>query len=394
MIFLKTLLSLLFSLYSFLSIGNSNNKDCFKAFLDENYNERSMKEHLESIKERGYPKELSNILISDFEGSTDVGLRGMIGRILGAYRIARNNKKRVVSLMIQTLNKDNTHYLERKGMVQGLGFLLRPEDQTAINELVKFLRDSSSAVRKETAVSLGKIKPKDESIEKALIERAKDSKEKIFVREAVIETLGEIIDPNNNKAIWDIHELLTDPESRIRKAASSALRKIDSNIYAVVQSLNIQELYQRHIEEKNKKFHNAPSPFGSWFAVRVFLAIHKKGYFVVPEFEFAANKTVTRTSKQRPYRIDLVVIGSGGKKLAVECDGNQHEYEENKENDMRRESELKSFGWEFYRIKHNNFYSQPDQVLEGLWMKMEEIGIKPFTKNKSFRRWPFRRFKK
>jgi len=61
-------------------------------------------------------------------------------------------------------------------------------------------------------------------------------------------------------------------------------------------------LYQRHIEEKNKKHYNAPKPFGSWFAVCVFLAIHKKGYFVIPEFEFAAEKEVSYISGSKPYR--------------------------------------------------------------------------------------------
>ena len=296
--------------------------------------------------------------------------------------------------MIQTLNNKDAHYLERKGMAQGLGYLLKPEDRTEIRELAKALRDSSSAVRKETVVSLGKIKPKDEKdIEKELIKMAKNPKEADFVREAAIKALGEIIKPESFKEIWEMYELLTDTNSNIRQAASSALRQVDSNIYAIVQSLDIQELYQRHIAEKNKKHYNAPKPFGSWFAVRIFLAIHKKGYFVIPEFEFAAKKTVSYTSGSKPYRIDLVIIGSDGKKLAVECDGRQHENDNIKQEDIKRQQELESFDWEFWRISQKSFYSQPVQTLEKLWKKLDETGIQPFSESKK-KKFFFRKRKK
>ena len=380
-------LPLFFILYSFCLYGNSddtkNKKNCFRAFLNENYNETSMTEHLSLIKERGYPEKLSDVLLTEFDKDTDFAFRGMIGRVLGENRLARKNKKKVVSLMIQTVTNRDTHYLERKGMVQGLGHLLKPEDKKEIRELSKALEDSSSAVRKETAISLGRIKPKDEKeIEKKLIKMVNNTKEKDFVREAAVEALGEIISPGSFNEIWKIYDLLTDTNPNIRKVASSALRKIDSNIYTIVQSLDIQELYQRHIEEQDKQHYNAPKPFGSWFAVRVFLAIHKKGYFVIPEFEFAANKTVSYTSGSKPYRIDLVIIGPGGKKLAVECDGRQHEYNSIKEKDAERQKELENFGWEFWRISQKSFYSQPDQTLEKLWKKLDEIGIQPFLEEK------------
>lgn len=352
-----------------------------------------MNDHLSLIKERGYPTEVSKILIDYFYEGKDFALRGMIGRILGKNRLAKDNKKKVVSLMIKTLNDQNAHYLERKGMVQGLGYLLKPGNQTEIRELAKALKDSSATVRIETAVSLGKIKPEGEKdIERDLIEMAKNPKEKDFVRIAAIEALGEIIKPESSKEIWEMYGLLTDPNSKIRQAASSALRQVDSNIYAIVQSLDIQELYQKHIEDKNKKHFSAPKPFGSWFEVRIFLAIHKKGYFVIPEFEFAAKKTVSYTSGSKPYRIDLVVIGSGGKKLAVECDGRQHENDSVKQEDIKRQQELESFGWEFWRISQKSFYSQPDQTLEELWQKLDETGIQPFSESKK-RKFFFRKRK-
>ena len=175
-----------------------------------------------------------------------------------------------------------------------------------------------------------------------------------------------------------MYELLTDTSPNIRKATSFALRKINPSIYPIFQSIKIQELYQKHIEEKNKEPSNAPKPFGSWSEVRIFLAIHKRGYFVIPQFEVVADKTISYRS--RPYRIDLVIIGSVGKKLAVEFDGSQHE--NNKQKDKERQKRLKSFGWEFLRIQKKDFYSQPDRSLEKLWKKLDEMEIKPISETK------------
>ena len=300
--------------------------------------------------------------------------------------------------MLQTLNNKDEHYLKRKGMVQGLGYLLKPENQKEIRELAKALKDSSSVVKKETVISLGKIKPKGEKeIEQELIKIAKNQNEEDFLRKAAINTLGEIIKPESSQEIWEIYELLIDPDFNIREAASSALRKIDSNIYEIVQSVDIQELYQKHIKRReNKEFFNSPppKPFESWFEVRIFLAIHKKGYFVIPQFEFAANKTIHKRSGQKPYRIDLVIIGSGGKKLAVECDGSQHESDNIKQVDVKRQKKLESFGLRFWRISEKNFYSQPDQTLERLWEKLDEEGIQPFSESKRRKFFLWRKKKK
>lgn len=124
--------------------------------------------------------------------------------------------------------------------------------------------------------------------------------------------------------------------------------------------------------------------FLNWNAPQI--GVVEKTSCVIPEFEFAANKTVSYTSGSKPYRIDFVIIGHDGKKLAVECDGRQHEYNSIKEGDEKRQKELESFGWEFWRISQKSFYSQPDQTLEKLWKRLDEIGIQPFSgqKRKNF----------
>ena len=316
--FLKKFLLLFFIFSSLFVFGDSRNRgkchEVFSNFLVENYNEKIMHEHLRLIKERGYPTEISKTLIDMFEQNTDVGLRGMIGRVLGEYRLARYNRKKVVSLMIQALNDKDAHYLERVGMAEGLGYLLKPTDEIEIRELAKALKNSFPEVRRETALSLRRIR-------------------------------------SNNEYK-----------------------------YEVVQSVQIQELYRRHIKEKKKKSENAPDPFDSWFEARVFLVVHKKGYFVIPQFEAIGNREVFDNIE--PYYIDLVIIGPNGKKLAVELDGNHHENDSVRRNDRKRQKKLESVGLEFYRISYKDFDSQPDQTLKKLWKKLDDMGIKPFSESK------------
>ena len=383
--FFKKSLFLILIVFPLSLFGNSDKKGkCFQVFLKNNYDEKNMHEHLGLIKKRGYPTEVSNSLLKMFNQSKDAGVRGMIGRVLGEYRLARYNRKKIVSLMVEILNDEEAFYLERKGMAQGLGYLLKPTDEIEIKELAEVLNDRSASVRKETVVALGRIKPENEKdIERILIEIATDFNEEDFVREASISALREIISPTRFKKIVKKYKLPTNANLKIQQATSFALENASLNNkykYEVIQTTKIRDLYEKHIEEKNKEPSNAPKPFGSWSEVRIFLAIHKRGYFVIPQFEVVADKTISYRS--RPYRIDLVIIGSEGKKLALEFDGNQHENEDIKQEDKGRQKQIENIGWKFWRIKQRDFTSHPDQTLEKLWEKLDEIEIKPISETK------------
>lgn len=370
-----------------------SSRSLFKRFLETNYSERGMRNHLGFIRQRDYPSKMSKTLINEFENSKDPAFRGMILKTLGEKRLAARNKKKIVSLMIEYFHPGR-HYLERKGAVQGLGYLLKPTEQKEIGKLAEGLDDSSASVRQQTALSLGRIKPRDNrDIEQRLIEIAVNPKEEVFVREASLRVLKEIKPKVNKEIQRQLFEMAKNPDEQtsIKKLSSEVLDISQAThtattniyIYSKVELRFIEDLYRRHMDEKNKQHYNAPKPFGSWFAVRVFLAIHKKGYFVIPEFEFAANKTISRSSGQKPYRIDLVVWGESGRKLAIECDGRQHKRIQKE--DQQRQEELESFGWEFWRISQRDFYSQPNQTLENLWKKLDEIKINPVSKNDSYR---------
>lgn len=102
----------------------------------------------------------------------------------------------------------------------------------------------------------------------------------------------------------------------------------------------------------------------SAFSYEVGNLIIDKGYNVIPEYE-----TIGR-------RIDLVVQGENAR-LAVECDGDQYHTLEKFDEDYAREQQLRRAGWVFWRITGSSFYLNKDYALDGLWRKLEELGIEP-----------------
>lgn len=100
-----------------------------------------------------------------------------------------------------------------------------------------------------------------------------------------------------------------------------------------------------------------PKPFESWFEVDVFNDIVARGYKVIPQYEVARGK----------YRIDLVCVLSNGTKIAIECDGDKFHGAEQYENDLIRERVLVRCGWQFFRVRGGEYYSDRLGSMEPLW---------------------------
>jgi len=76
-------------------------------------------------------------------------------------------------------------------------------------------------------------------------------------------------------------------------------------------------------------------------------------------------------------RIDLVVEGLDGRRLAVECDGVTHHGPEQWEDDWSRQLMLERLGWKFYRIRSSAYYRGPDRTIGELMAILEDMGITP-----------------
>lgn len=108
----------------------------------------------------------------------------------------------------------------------------------------------------------------------------------------------------------------------------------------------------------------AESPFES--AVAKDLA--GRGYHLVQQWQVGA------------YRIDMVAV-YGGKKVAIECDGDRYHSSETKiREDMERQTILERLGWQFIRIRGSEYYRSPDKTMDRVVSEMNEVGILPEDK--------------
>ncbi|MEA4820754.1 MAG: DUF559 domain-containing protein, partial [Erysipelotrichales bacterium] len=107
----------------------------------------------------------------------------------------------------------------------------------------------------------------------------------------------------------------------------------------------------------DRKIGNQPEPYDSWFEVDVHNDIINRGYKVIPQYKVANGK----------YRIDLVALLSNGTKIAIECDGDKFHGAEQFKADIMRQKDLERCGWQFYRIRGCEYYSNRDRALENLW---------------------------
>jgi very-short-patch-repair endonuclease len=83
------------------------------------------------------------------------------------------------------------------------------------------------------------------------------------------------------------------------------------------------------------------------------------------------------------FRIDMVVEGADGRRLAVECDGDRFHGPEQWREDMRRQRVLERVGWRFWRCFASSFYRDKDRVIADLFETLSRMGIEPIPKGAS-----------
>jgi transcription elongation GreA/GreB family factor len=83
----------------------------------------------------------------------------------------------------------------------------------------------------------------------------------------------------------------------------------------------------------------------------------------------------------------MVVEGEGGRRLAIECDGDQYHGQDRWSDDMRRQRILERVGWTFWRCFGSNFSIDPEGTLEDLVQTLERMEIKPIGSTTVSRRY-------
>jgi len=105
--------------------------------------------------------------------------------------------------------------------------------------------------------------------------------------------------------------------------------------------------------------------FESPFERAMFEELVRRGYRVLPQVR-AGN-----------HRIDLVVEGHEGRRLAVECDGDRYHGPDKWMEDIGRQRVLERAGWKFWRCWGSSFYANRNACLDDLVLALEAEGIEP-----------------
>ena len=77
------------------------------------------------------------------------------------------------------------------------------------------------------------------------------------------------------------------------------------------------------------------------------------------------------------FRIDFVVEGRQGRRLAIECDGDRFNGPEQWAEDMMRQRILERAGWTFWRCFASSFFMFRERVLADLFSTMSRLQIEP-----------------
>ncbi len=103
----------------------------------------------------------------------------------------------------------------------------------------------------------------------------------------------------------------------------------------------------------------------SGFELEMFDELVKRGFRVEPQVPCGG------------YRIDFVVEGNEGRRLAVECDGDRFHGPGQWQDDMARQRVLERAGWTFWRCFASSFVRRRQAVLEDLMQTLTRLGIEP-----------------
>ena len=103
----------------------------------------------------------------------------------------------------------------------------------------------------------------------------------------------------------------------------------------------------------------------SGFEREMFDELVKRGYRVQPQVPCGG------------FRIDFVVEGNEGRRLAVECDGDRFHGPGQWADDMARQRVLERAGWTFWRCFASSFVRNREEVVGDLVQTLERLGIEP-----------------
>jgi transcription elongation GreA/GreB family factor/very-short-patch-repair endonuclease len=123
----------------------------------------------------------------------------------------------------------------------------------------------------------------------------------------------------------------------------------------------------------DRRMGTQPEPFDSWFEVDVYNDIIKKNISIIPQYEVAKGL----------YKIDMVALLPNGTKIAIECDGDKWHGPEQHQNDIMRQKVLERCGWQFFRVRGYEYYTNREKALIPLWNMIPDLVEKAVSKSEN-----------
>lgn len=143
-------------------------------------------------------------------------------------------------------------------------------------------------------------------------------------------------------------------------------RSVEQNAYGDdTLSGKVLRHFRKPFTQDVRNIENLRTLCESGFELEMFNELTKRGFRVQPQVPCGS------------YRIDFVVEGSEGKRLAIECDGDRFHGPGQWSEDMIRQRVLERAGWTFWRCFASSFARRREAVIDDLLGTLTKLGIEP-----------------
>lgn len=263
----------------------------------------------------------------------------------------------------------------KDGARDGRGKVNRVEAQAIVNEIKALTNDPRFAKRSIGVVSLlGADQPKiirellvtEIGEEKILAHQIRCGDAMTFQgREADIILISMVSDGDSVRALsGDMYEqrfnvAVSRAKDRLYLFRSFKREELKDNDLRTRLVAHFANPLKRDVEKKGRDLCESD------FEKDVYDKLNAAGYRILPQVRAGG------------YRIDIVVEGTAGRRLAVECDGDQYHGPDVWMDDLQRQRTLERAGWRFWRCWGSSWVRDPEGCFRSLVEALEEQGVDP-----------------
>jgi very-short-patch-repair endonuclease len=186
-------------------------------------------------------------------------------------------------------------------------------------------------------------------------------------RERDIMLVSMVIDPRSRAAAnrADMHQRFNVALSRARDRMYLFRSITEADVGGDSLNAKVMTHFRQPFRQDGRRVQALRDRCESDFERAMYDELVRRGFRVEPQVSCGA------------FRIDFVVEGAEGRRLAVECDGDQFHGPGQWQDDMTRQRVLERAGWTFWRCFASSFVRRKEAVLDDLMQTLARLGIEP-----------------